>query len=89
MKIFFTKHFKKSYKKRIQPNRNLEKRFDQRYDIFILDTTNPLLKDHSLTGKLRDHRAFSITRDIRVVYYIHKNIAYFVDVGTHNQVYKD
>lgn len=87
MKVHFAKSFKKAYLKRIQHNKNLAKRFDQRYDLFIDDPSNEVLKDHSLSGKLHGYRAFSITGDIRVVYYIHEDTAYFVDVGTHNQVY--
>ena len=87
MKVHFNKSFKKSYSKRIQPNKNLRKRFEERYDLFVENQSNPILKDHELTGKMREYRAFSITGNIRTVYYIYENIAYFVDIGTHNQVY--
>lgn len=87
MKIHFTKDFKKAYQKRIQSNANLDKRFEARHDLFESDPTNPILLDHALSGKLQGHRAFSVTGDIRVVYYIFENIAYFIDIGTHNQVY--
>lgn len=87
MKTHFTKDFKKAYQKRIQSNKNLEKRFEARYDLFVDDPTNPILKDHELAGKLQGYRAFSITGDVRVVYHIFEDIAYFVDIGTHNQVY--
>ncbi len=87
MKIHFTKDFKKAYQKRIQSNANLDKRFEARYDLFESDPTNPILLDHSLSGKLQGHRAFSVTGDIRVIYYIFEDIAYFIDIGTHNQVY--
>lgn len=87
MKIYFTKDFKRAYRKRIQVNENLAKRFESRYDLFENDPTNPILKDHALGRKLQGHRAFSITGDIRVVYYIFEDTAYFIDIGTHNQVY--
>lgn len=87
MTPYFTKSFKKSYNKRVQPKKNLEGRFEQRYDLFVENPNNPVLKDHALGGKLAGHRAFSVTGDIRVVYYIHNGVAYFVDIGTHNQVY--
>ena len=87
MKAYFTKSFKKAYAKRIQRNRNLEKRFDQRYDLFVDDPSDEVLRDHALSGKLQGYRAFSVTGDIRVVYYVNEEIAYFVDIGTHNQVY--
>ena len=87
MKIHFTKSFKKNYARRIHPYKNLEERFEDRYDLFMEDTSHPILKDHELSGKMKDHRAFSVTGDIRVVYYIHEDIAYFIDIGKHNQVY--
>lgn len=87
MKIHFTKDFKKAYQKRIESNNNLTNRFESRYDLFEDDPTNPTLKDHALSGKLQGYRAFSITGDIRVVYYFFEDTAYFVDIGTHNQVY--
>jgi len=87
MKTHFTQHFKKSYKRRVQPNKNLEKRFEERYDLFTENPSSEILKDHALSGTLQGYRAFSITGNMRVVYYIHENTAYFVDIGTHNQVY--
>ena len=87
MKAYFTNNFKKAYAKRIQRNKNLGKRFEQRYDLFVDDLSYEVLKDHALSGKLQGHRAFSVTGDIRVVYYVHEDIAYFVDIGTHNQIY--
>jgi len=87
VKAFFTKDFKKAYTKRIAPYKNLAARFESRYDLFAEDQTNPVLKDHALGGKMLGSRAFSITGSIRVVYYIHEGMAYFENIGTHNQVY--
>lgn len=87
MKIYFTKDFKKSYKKRIQSNHNLASKFEERYDLFVADSSDIALKDHALAGKLQGHRAFSVTGDIRVIYYTHEKAIYFVDIGTHSQVY--
>ncbi len=87
MRIYFNKDFKKAYKKRILPHKNLVKRFDERYNLFEQNPSVTILKDHALAGKLQGYRSFSITGDIRVVYYIFKDTAYFTDIGTHNQVY--
>lgn len=87
MKIHFTKKFKKAYKNRIWSNKNLVKRLEERYDLFVEDSSNEVLQDHALSGKMRGYRAFSVTGDIRVIYYIFEDTAYFVDIGTHNQVY--
>ncbi len=87
MKIEATNAFIKIFKKRFSHNPKIHKKYEERFKRFALDPTDSLLFDHELTGKLKGHRAFSITGDIRVIYYIHKNTAYFVDIGTHNQVY--
>lgn len=87
MKTYFTKTFKKNYAKRIASSESLTKRFRQRREFFIKNPQNPILKNHALTGDMLGYRAFSITGDIRVVYFIENDIAYFVDIGTHNQVY--
>jgi len=87
VKTFFTKDFKKAHAKRISHRKKLVVRFEERYDLFVEEPSNPVLKDHKLSGKLEGLRAFSITGDVRIVYYIHEDIAYFVDIGTHNQVY--
>lgn len=87
MNTFFTNGFKKYYHKRISPYKKLDEQFRLRRKLFISDPGNPILKDHSLSGKMKGHRSFSITGDIRVIYYVHEGIAYFVNIGTHNQVY--
>jgi len=67
----------------------LQKQFDKRIAIFQNNPANPLLDDHDLVGALAGYRAFSVTRSIRVVYYIQKEVAYFVTIGTHDQVYSE
>lgn len=48
-----------------------------------------MLNDHQLTGDLEGKRAFNITGDIRVVYrQIDEEAIEFLDIGSHNQVYK-
>jgi len=80
--------FKKHYKKRVYPNPKLNKKFKQRFSLFIKNPNHILLKDHQLKGKQSPNRAFSITGDIRVTYHkIDSNHLILLDIGTHNQVY--
>ena len=87
MKIEFTHDFMKIFKKRFSSKPKLQKKFDERVRKFAENPDDPILTDHVLSGKLQGHRAFSVTGDVRVVYYIFEDTAYFVDIGTHNQVY--
>ena len=84
MEIVFNASFRKAYRK--APFKT-QQAFSRRLRLFKENSNYPLLRDHQLTGKLEGYRAFSITGDIRVIYYIHQNTAYFIDIGTHNQVY--
>ena len=87
MKAEATHAFLRIFKKRFSHKPNIQKRFDERVRLFVTENKHPLLQDHELSKKLKGHRAFSVTGDIRVVYYIYKDTAYFIDIGTHNQVY--
>lgn len=87
MRLEYTKNFLKSYSKRIGRNKNLDKRFYERLQLFIQNPQNLILKDHKLTGAKKQFRAFSVTGDIRVIYYIEKETIYLIDIGSHNQVY--
>lgn len=87
MKIEFTHKFIKIFKKRFSSRSNIQNKFNERIRKFAENQDDPTLEDHELAGKLQRHRAFSITGDIRVVYYIFKDTAYFIDISTHNQVY--
>lgn len=81
-------HFKKSYKKRILFKKDLVKKVQERLELFKKDSTTPILKDHSLTGEMKGYRAFSVTGDIRIVYFLEDDAAWLYDIGTHNQVYR-
>ena len=82
------RHFLKNYKKRILPHRNLDRRFEEKLNILIQDSKNPILKDHKLLGSFVGFRAFSVTGDIRVVYRIVKGVIELYDIGSYNQVYE-
>lgn len=87
MNIYYHKRFLKHYKKRISPNQSLVIKYEERIRMFFQNSSNPVLQDHSLTGDLEGYRAFSITGDFRVVYFIEKDTLHLYDIGTHNQVY--
>ena len=81
--------FDKNFAKRIKRNSKLVLKYQKRLSLFILNSNDPLLKDHSLTGKKKGLRAFSITGDVRIIYLkIKKDHYLFIDIGSHNQVYK-
>lgn len=59
-------------------------------EIFAKNPFTPSLKNHALSGKMQFKRAFSVARDIRIIYQEIDGHAWVIllDIGTHNQVYR-
>ncbi|MBL7159679.1 type II toxin-antitoxin system mRNA interferase toxin, RelE/StbE family [Candidatus Microgenomates bacterium] len=87
MRIKYNRRFQKNYRKRIQPYSNLNQQFKSRFKLFLKNSSHPLLKDHKLSGKLKEYRAFSVSGDIRLVYKRLNDSLLLYDIGAHNQVY--
>jgi len=85
--VKYSDNFKKNFRKRIKPHLNLVRKFNERVNIFLKSPNSPILRDHTLKGKKTSVRAFSITGDIRVIYFIRGDVVVFIDIGSHNQVY--
>jgi addiction module RelE/StbE family toxin len=85
--IFYTKQFKKNYKKRFSHQIKIKQQISHRIELFIENRNSPQIRDHALVGTKNGERAFSITGDIRVIYYELEDKFVFIDIGTHSQVY--
>jgi mRNA-degrading endonuclease YafQ of YafQ-DinJ toxin-antitoxin module len=88
MKVELHRSFVKSYRQRIRPNRKLCLQVERRVTLFKKNRPDPFLKDHALIGRQQHLRSFSLGGDLRIVYYLaSENLAIFIDIGSHNQVY--
>lgn len=88
IKVSFDDSFKRTFKKRIKENKNLENKFKMGLEIFINNPFDSRLKTHKLSGKLKDLWSFTIEYDQRVIFYFTEDDkAVFIDIGNHNQVY--
>ncbi len=88
MEVSFSSGFKRAFKKRIKGNEDLETRFWQKLELFVVDPFDPSLKTHKLSGKLKDLWSFSVDYDDRVLFYFTEDErAVFVDIGSHDEVY--
>lgn len=66
-----------------------QEKLSKKIEIFRKDPDNPKLKTHALTGKLQGLLSFSLTYSKKVIFtYVEKNKALFLDVGSHDEVYK-
>ncbi len=85
MKVRLHKKFEKRY---VKLPHEIRAHFKERRDIFILDSFHPLLQNHALKGKYQGYRSINITGDYRAVYKLENdNLALFVDIGTHSELY--
>lgn len=87
MTIHFTREFQKHYRKRVKSNRSLDDRLERRLALFAQNTRDPILRNHELKGAKRRLWSISITGDIRAIYTVVGDEIYFLDIGSHNQVY--
>lgn len=87
-RIDFSRQFEKHYAKRIRPNKSLQRAYAERYILFAAGERGYPLNDHLLTKSMAGKRAFSVSANIRVVYKETDEAIIFIDVGSHNQVYK-
>jgi addiction module RelE/StbE family toxin len=63
--------------------------FKNKLKIFIKNQYNPILNNHSLSGKLKKYRTINISGDWRAIFQEIKeeDSIYFVAIGTHSQLY--
>lgn len=54
---------------------------------FAADPRDPLLRTHKLKGDLAGYWAFSVDDDLRVLFRWDGDIAFLVNLGSHDEVY--
>jgi addiction module RelE/StbE family toxin len=86
MQVLLHKNFVKKYKK--LPT-TLQKIFVERTQLLLTDPTNPMLKIHSLKGRLKSHKSMNITGDYRALFIIDEEdqTITFLNIGTHSSLY--
>ena len=86
MRIEYSKKFIKEFRK--CPD-NIKKAFKKRLQVFISNERDPVLNNHSLTGRLQDYQSINVNGDWRVIFQKIDSgtIVYFVAIGTHSKLY--
>jgi addiction module RelE/StbE family toxin len=86
--IVWDQGFKRTYKKKIKNNKDLNQKFWSAIKIFSKNPFDPRLRTHKLTGKLEGLWAFSCSFDCRVIFkFLGKDEILLIDIGSHNEVY--
>lgn len=88
MQIRISDDLAKELAKIKKKDRQLAEQVHKQLEIFSLNPQHPSLRLHKLKGELKNLWSISITKNIRMVYQQERDEAYFVDIGTHDQVYK-
>ena len=85
MKCIFRPSFSKNYEKLAS---KVKDQFKIRRDIFLKNPFHPILNNHPLHGEYSDFRSINITGDYRVIYFMKDEIAIFIRIGTHSELFK-
>lgn len=84
--IRVTSHFARQYK-RLPPE--VQEMAETRERIFRANAFDPRLRTHTLSGRLKDLWAFSVTRDVRVIFeFLDADEVLFHSIGRHQVVYE-
>jgi mRNA-degrading endonuclease YafQ of YafQ-DinJ toxin-antitoxin module len=84
--IYVTSHFERQYQKL---PRSAQVAAEKKERVFRSDAFDPCLGTHKLKGKLRGLWAFSVTRDIRIIFeFLNGDEVLFHDIGPHSTVYE-
>ncbi len=82
---FVQKRLTEIYKK----DKKLVSKVEKQVALFESNPKHPSLRIHKLSGNLNNIWSLSINKSHRMVYkLIDKETAYFVDIGTHDEIYR-
>ena len=85
MDAYLHRTFLKKFKK-LPPK--IKDKFSERLELFIANSTDAILNNHSVERAFPDCRSINITGDYRAVYKVDGDTAIFITIGTHPELYK-
>lgn len=56
-------------------------------ELFESNENHPSLRKHKLSGGMDGYWSISINMSMRMIYFIEKDEAYFINIGAHEEVY--
>lgn len=84
MIILFHRNFTKQLAKL---TRQTQEAFDERSALFLENKFHPLLDNHSLCGPYKGKRSINVTGDYRAIFEQKEEVAIFLKIGTHHELY--
>ena len=88
MHIILSSEVIKDLKKIKHKNVKLSERIQKQLYLFSINPKHPSLRTHKLNSKISNLWSISITMSMRMVYeLLSEDKAYFIKIGTHDEVY--
>ena len=84
MRVTASSRFLRRAKKLREPDASMLRAALRR---FAADPGDPLLRVHKLKGDLREYWSFSVDDDLRVLFRWEGDVAFLVNIGSHDEVY--
>ncbi len=87
MRVTYSEHFTRAFKKLSDAQK---KAVQDTLAIFFEEPLHTSLKNHKLSGVFFGLRSISVAKDLRIIYRAEHGhtVIVFIDVGTHDQVYR-
>ena len=87
--LVWNKRFEKSLKRFLKKHPEKESIIAEKLLLFAKEHFAPELRNHKLSGKLKDLRSIDIEPDCRVVFkYINKKTAMLINIGSHESLFE-
>ncbi len=88
IRLEWSSHFQKALRKWIVKHPQSHEIIMKKLEQFSENPYDPELKNHKLSGQLKDLRAISVAYDCRIVFaMVEDQTALLVEIGTHEEVY--
>lgn len=88
MKLRFDEDLIKELGKLRKINNKLFKKIDAALKVFRDNPRHTSLRLHKLSGTLRNRWSLSVGMDYRLIFVWTDDEVYFIDIGTHDEVYR-
>lgn len=88
MRIRFSANIIRKLKEIKKKDKALLRKIQKQLELFKDNPVHPSLRLHKLSGSMKQMWSISINRNVRMVYLLlTENEVYFIDIGTHDEIY--
>lgn len=88
IKLTWNKNFERALKRYVKKHPDKEPRIKEKLKLFTEEPYAAELRNHKLSGRLKDLRAIVVEYDCRIVFqFIDEQTALLINIGSHEEVY--